>query len=94
MCGEISLWGDTMYQPGGEAFCGLWTIRWNVPIEPFVRDGESSGFGRFVGLVDGIAVVQLWIVPGGIKIEHAPGYVVQVDVEQKVITVLAKENPS
>lgn len=82
-----------MYQPS-ETYCGEWTIRWGFHLEPFVRDGESSSFGRFVGLVDGVAAVQLWIIPGGIKVEHAPGYAVQIDVEQKVITVLAKENPS
>lgn len=92
--GLLKFRGDNVYQPGGEAFCGPWTVRWNFYMEPFVRDGESSGMGRFVGLVDGLAVVQLWIIPGGIKIEHTPGYAVQIDTENKVITVMAKENPS
>lgn len=83
-----------MYQPGGEAFCGLWTIRWNIPIEPFVRDGESSGLGRFIGLIDGVAVIQLLIAGEVLKIEHMPGYFVQMDTERKIITVMAKENPS
>lgn len=77
----------------GETFCGSWTIRWGFHLEPFVRDGESSGMGRFVGLVDGVAVVQIWFSSGILKVEHAPapGYAVQIDVEKKVITVLKKE---
>jgi len=79
-----------MYEGGGESYCGSWTIRWNLPMEAFTRDGESAGFGRFVGLVDGVAAVQLWIIPVGIKVEHAPGYAVQIDVKEKVIMVIKK----
>ena len=82
------------YGQGGETYCGSWTIRWNFHMEPFVRDGESSGFGRFVGLIDGVAVVQMWIIPDGLKIEHAPGYAVQVDAKEKSVAILQKENHS
>lgn len=78
-----------MYQPS-ETYCGEWTIRWNFHMEPFARDGESSGFGRFIGLIDGVAVIQLWVIPDGLKVEHASGYAVQIDVEKKVITILEK----
>ena len=60
----------------------------------FVRDGESSGVGRLVGIVDGIAVIQLWVNGDSVKIEHAQGYAVQLDVDSKVISVLNKDNPS
>lgn len=82
------------YGQGDETYCGSWTIRWNFHLEPFVRDGESTGFGRFVGLVDGEAVIQLWIIQGGLKIEHAPGYSVQLNTDDKVITVLHKKTPA
>ncbi|OUM85677.1 MAG: hypothetical protein BAA01_09415 [Bacillus thermozeamaize] len=65
-------------------------MRWNFHMEPFAKDGESTGFGRFVGLVDGLAVAQMWFVPGGVKIEHAQGYAVQLDIERKEITILQK----
>lgn len=81
-----------MYQSGGESYCGPWAIRWNFPMEAFTRDGESSGFGRFVGLDGDIVEVQLWIIPDGLKVENAPGYAVQINTKEKVIVVLKKED--
>ncbi|MCF6095072.1 hypothetical protein L1765_14000 [Microaerobacter geothermalis] len=82
---------EYQYNYEGKAYCCNWTIQWNFKLEPFVKDGESSGVGRFLGIDDGQIAVQMWFVEPGIKIENGQGYSVMLDTESKVITILKKD---
>ncbi|GAB7386280.1 hypothetical protein BSNK01_01150 [Bacillaceae bacterium] len=82
-----------LYKFTHEEYCCEWTIGWNFPMEGFVKDGESSGFGRFVGVADGYLLVELWFAKPAVKIRHAEGISVQIDTDHKVITILQEVEP-
>lgn len=76
------------YHIENESHCCNWIIRWGFELEPFVKDGESMGVGRFVGIRDGEVIVQLWFAGEAFKIEHSRGYAVQVDPASRTISIL------
>lgn len=76
-----------MHTYDGTQYCCGWTIKWKFPLEAFVRDGESAGIGRFVGLDKETNKVacQLWFVDPGFKAELGEGFSIQVDPQTKEI---------
>lgn len=81
-----------MYTTDDQQYVSGWTIKWQFDLETFVKDGESLGLGRFVGLdkeTNKIAC-QLWFIDSGFKVELGEGYSVQVDPEKKNILILKK----
>ena len=77
----------------GEQYCCGWTIKWKFPLETFVKDGESMGMGRFLGIdkENSKVACQLWFVEPGFKVSTGEGYSAQVDPNRKTILLLKRK---
>ncbi|MFT9488287.1 MAG: hypothetical protein ACH0QD_13115 [Tepidibacillus sp.] len=80
------------YSFGGKQYCANWRISWEgFQMEPFVKDGESSGLGRFIGLSGGKIVVNLTFADPGVVVETGQGFIVQLNTEHKTISIFKRE---
>jgi len=65
---------------------GSWTVRWNCDMEALAKD--IDGLKWFVGIHGNEIVAQFWFTENGFKVAHGEGYAVQVDAENKTVTII------